>query len=95
VPGTTIAWVKANPLSVLLIATIVARLFISWGFCRRLLTAVGVGLLLFFIAARTVQARLALTALPFLLFGIVLHVEEKQSRVYCFFPIVFCYSWRR
>lgn len=50
---------------------------------------VGFGLFLFFAAARTAQARLALIALPFLLFGIVLYVWGKPVAQILFFPIAF------
>ena len=39
---------------------------------------VGVGLFLFIAGARTLQARLALTSLPFLLFGVVLYVWGRH-----------------
>jgi len=52
---------------------------------------VGVGLLLFLVAARTVQARLALCALPPLLFGIVLYVFGKDAARALLFPIVFLF----
>jgi len=51
----------------------------------------GVGLLLFLVAARTAQARLALCALPFLLFGIVLYVLGKEVACILFFPIAFLF----
>ena len=47
------------------------------------------GLFLFFVGVRTVQARLALTALPFLLFGIVLYVWGKSVARVLLFPIAF------
>jgi exosortase len=50
---------------------------------------IGFGLFLFVVATRTVQARLALTALPFLLFGIVLYVCGKQVARVLLFPIAF------
>ncbi|HWY41402.1 MAG TPA: exosortase/archaeosortase family protein [Chthoniobacterales bacterium] len=50
---------------------------------------IGIGLFLFFVAARTVQARLALTALPFLLFGMVLYVWGKGVARVLLFPIGF------
>ena len=50
---------------------------------------IGVGLFLFFAGARTVQARLALTALPFLLFGIVLYVWGGKVARISFFSIAF------
>jgi exosortase len=50
---------------------------------------IGVGLFLFFVAVRTVQARLALTALPFLLFGTVLYVWGKNVARVMLFPIGF------
>jgi exosortase len=51
----------------------------------------GVGLLLFLIAARTMQARLALCSLPLLLFGIVLYVLGKEVARILFFPIAFLF----
>ncbi|MEP6698971.1 MAG: exosortase/archaeosortase family protein [Verrucomicrobiota bacterium] len=50
---------------------------------------VAVGLFLFFAGARTLQARLSLTALPFLLFGIVLYVWGKAVARVLLFPIAF------
>ena len=50
---------------------------------------IGMGLFLFFVAARTVQGRIALTALPFLLFGIVLYVWGKAIARVLLFPIAF------
>lgn len=47
------------------------------------------GLLLFFAGARTLQARLTLTSLPFLLFGIVLYVWGKNVARILLFPIFF------
>ncbi len=47
------------------------------------------GLFLFFASARTIQARLALTALPFLLFGIVLYVWGTKVARVLLFPIAF------
>lgn len=47
------------------------------------------GLALFLIAARTLQARLALTALPILLYGLVLYVWGKQVARVLLFPIAF------
>jgi exosortase len=47
------------------------------------------GLLLFLLGARTLQARLALTAIPFLLYGIVLYVWGKQVARVLLFPIAF------
>jgi exosortase len=52
---------------------------------------VGVGLFLFVAGARTVQARLALTALPFLLFGVALYVFGKQIARVLLFPIAFLF----
>jgi exosortase len=49
----------------------------------------GAGLLLFLIGARTVQARFALTALPFILFGVVLYLFGKQVARIVLFPIAF------
>jgi exosortase len=50
---------------------------------------IGIGLFLFFAGARTLQARLSLTALPFLLFGIVLYTLGKQVARILLFPIAF------
>jgi len=50
---------------------------------------IGFGLFLFFAGARTIQARLALTALPFLLFGVVLYVWGKSVARILLFPIAF------
>src|SRR5437016_4284485 len=50
---------------------------------------IGVGLFLFIAAARTLQARLALTALPFLLFGVVLYVWGRHVARILLFPIAF------
>lgn len=50
---------------------------------------IGFGLFLFFAGARTLQARLALTALPFLLFGIVFYVWGKAVARVLLFPIAF------
>ena len=50
---------------------------------------IGLGLFLFFTGARTLQARLALTALPFLLFGIVFYVWGKAVARILVFPIAF------
>lgn len=50
---------------------------------------IGVGLFLFVAAARTLQARIALTAIPFLLYGIVLYVWGKQVARVLLFPIAF------
>ena len=50
---------------------------------------IGFGLFLFVAGARTLQARLALTALPFLLFGVVLCVWGKAVARVLLFPIAF------
>ena len=50
---------------------------------------IGVGLFLFIAGARTLQARLALTSLPFLLFGVVLCVWGKHVARILLFPIAF------
>lgn len=50
---------------------------------------IALGLLLFVVGTRTIQARLALTALPFLLFGIVLYVWGKGVARVLLFPIAF------
>ena len=49
------------------------------------------GVLLFVAGARTLQGRLALTALPFLLFGIVLYVWGKHVARILLFPIAFLF----
>src|SRR5215469_6805056 len=50
---------------------------------------IGVGLFLFVAGARTLQARLTLTSLPFLLFGVVLFVWGRDVARVLFFPIAF------
>jgi exosortase len=50
---------------------------------------IGVGLFLFVAGARTLQARLALTSLPFLLFGVVLCVWGRSVARILLFPIAF------
>jgi len=50
---------------------------------------VGLGLFLFVAGARTLQARLTLTALPVLLFGVVLYVWGKSVARVLLFPIAF------
>ncbi|HEY0368519.1 MAG TPA: exosortase/archaeosortase family protein [Chthoniobacterales bacterium] len=50
---------------------------------------IGIGLLLFLAGVRTVQARLSLSAIPFLLFGIVLYVWGKRVARVLLFPIAF------
>jgi len=50
---------------------------------------IGFGLFLYFAAARTLQARLALTALPFLLFGVVLYLLGRRVARVLLFPIAF------
>jgi exosortase len=50
---------------------------------------IGFGLFLFFAGARTLQARLTLTSLPFLLFGIVLYVWGRNVARILLFPIFF------
>ena len=52
---------------------------------------IGVGLFLFVAGARTLQARLALTALPFLLFGVVLCVWGRHVARILLFPIAFLF----
>jgi exosortase len=52
---------------------------------------IGVGLFLFLVAARTLQARLALSALPFLLFGIVLYLWGPKIARLLLFPIAFLF----
>ena len=58
----------------------------SWGWLF-----IGIGLVLFWIGARTVQARFALTALPFILFGIVLYLFGKGTARVVLFPIAFLF----
>ncbi|HJT45238.1 MAG TPA: exosortase/archaeosortase family protein [Chthoniobacterales bacterium] len=50
---------------------------------------IGIGLLLFWIGARTVQARFALTSLPVLLFGMVLYLWGRAVARVLLFPIAF------
>lgn len=50
---------------------------------------IALGLLLFVAGARTLQGRIALTALPVLLFGIVFYVWGKAVARVLFFPIAF------
>jgi exosortase len=50
---------------------------------------IGAGLFFFLAGARTLQARLALTSLPFLLFGIVLCVWGRNVARILLFPIAF------
>lgn len=50
---------------------------------------IGVGLFLFVAGARTLQARLTLTALPVLLLGVVLYVLGKAVARILLFPITF------
>jgi exosortase len=52
---------------------------------------IGMGLFLFVVGARTLQARLALTALPFLLFGIVLYLWGPKIARILLFPIAFLF----
>jgi exosortase len=52
---------------------------------------IGVGLFLFIAAARTLQARIALTAIPFLLYGIVLYVWGRHVARVLLFPIAFLF----
>jgi exosortase len=56
----------------------------SWGWLF-----IGIGLFLFVAGARTLQARLTLTSLPFLLFGVVLCVWGKHVARILLFPIAF------
>jgi exosortase len=56
----------------------------SWGWLF-----IGIGLFLFWVGARTVQARFALTALPFILFGGVLYLFGKGVARVALFPIAF------
>ncbi len=50
---------------------------------------IAVGLFLFFAGARTLQGRLALTAIPFLLYGIVLYGWGRDVARILLFPIAF------
>ncbi|MFL6301599.1 MAG: exosortase/archaeosortase family protein, partial [Terriglobales bacterium] len=50
---------------------------------------IALGLFLFVAAARTLQPRIALTAIPFLLYGIVLYVWGKHVARVLLFPIAF------
>jgi exosortase len=50
-----------------------------------------IGLLLFIAGARTVQGRLAVVSLPFLIFGIVLYVWGKNVARILLFPIAFLF----
>jgi exosortase len=50
---------------------------------------IGIGLFFFVAGARTLQARLALTSMPFLLFGIVLCVWGRNVARILLFPIFF------
>ena len=50
---------------------------------------IGIGLFLFVAGARTLQARLALTSPPFLLFGVVLYVWGRHVARILLFPIAF------
>lgn len=52
---------------------------------------IALGVLLFVIAARTLQGRIALAALPLLLFGIVLYVCGKHVARILLFPIAFLF----
>jgi exosortase len=52
---------------------------------------IGIGLGLFWIGARTVQARFALTAVPVILFGIVLYLFGKRVARLALFPIAFLF----
>jgi exosortase len=50
---------------------------------------IGFGIFLFIAGARTLQARLSLTALPFVLFGVVLYVWGRSVARVLLFPIAF------
>src|SRR5438477_961984 len=52
---------------------------------------IGLGLFLFVAGARTLQARLTLTSLPFLLFGVVLYVFGRNVARILLFPIAFLF----
>lgn len=56
----------------------------NWG-----LLLLGVGVLIFTVAARAIQARLALVALPFLLAGVVLFLWGKKVLRIVAFPLAF------
>ncbi len=57
-----------------------------WGF-----VFLGIGLLLFMVAARTLQARIALVSLPFLLLGAVLYLWGPRVARILLFPIAFLF----
>jgi exosortase len=50
---------------------------------------IGAGIFMFFVGARTLQGRIALTAFPFILFGIVLYAWGKAVARILLFPIAF------
>jgi exosortase len=52
---------------------------------------IGIGLVLFLAGARSLQARLSLSALPFLLFGIVLYAAGRNVARVLLFPIAFLF----
>ena len=52
---------------------------------------IAIGVLLFLAGARTLQGRISLMALPFLLFGIVLYVWGKHVARILLFPIAFLF----
>lgn len=77
-------------------------LFLVWYHREQLRTApissspwgwlfIGLGLFLYFAAARTLQARLALTAFPFIIFGIVLYLWGRRVARILLFPIAFLF----
>lgn len=61
------------------------------GFSRWGWLFIGIGLFLFVAGARTLQGRLALTSLPFLLFGVVLYVWGRHVARILLFPIAFLF----
>lgn len=60
--------------------------FSKWGWLF-----IGAGLLLFIAGGRTLQPRLSLIALPFLLFGVVLYVWGRYVARILLFPIAFLF----
>ena len=57
--------------------------------CNGGLIWVGIGLLFFALGARTLQGRLAVTAVPFLIYGMVLYLWGKEVARALRFPIAF------
>ncbi len=52
---------------------------------------IAIGIFLFVVSGRTLQARLAIGAIPFLIFGIVLYVWGKEVARALLFPIAFLF----